>query len=355
MVEQKLKQDDYSVFNRQILRRLVMKKDSDIEKNAKMEWQKEVPYDTRDEAIADVIKAYKSAFSNLKNGNIKSFNINFKSKRQQTSQSFKVNIDAFNFENMTIFPSRLNKNARKLKLKKQELKNFKKPDQFFVILKTRPNYWYICFPRIKEKPIFTNPVYKSVFLDPGVRTFQTFYSPDGLCGKIASGNFQNELKNIATKHDSLQGIASKCKVSKTKRHIKNRCAKLRLKIKNKVDNLHWQTCSFLCKTFQNIFLPSFEVSNMVKGSPLGSNITRKMLQLSHGKFRERLKWYGETKNRNIYIVDEHYTTKTCGICGSINNNVGSNEIFKCQYCNHKIDRDLGSARNICLRLMTKFI
>jgi len=355
MVKKKLNLDDYSILNRQILRRLVMKKDSELIQNDEMEWQKEVPYDTRDEAIADVLKAYKTAFSNQRNGNIDSFNISFKSKKNQTSQSFKVNIDAFNFENMTIFSSRLNKNARKLKLKKQELKNFKKPDQFFVILKTRPDYWYICFPRIKEKPIFTNPVYKSVFLDPGVRTFQTFYSPDGICGKIAYGEFQNKLEKLATKHDLLQGIASNCKVSKTKRHIMNRCAKLRFKMKNKVDNLHWQTCSFLCKTFQNIFLPSFEVSDMVKNSPLGSKITRKMLQLSHGKFKERLKWYGQTKNRNVYIVDEHYTTKTCGNCGKINPNVGSCKTFRCNHCHYTVDRDLGAARNICLRLVTKFI
>ena len=355
MVEKKLKQGDHTVFNRQILRRLVMKRDSELNENDKMNWQKDRPYDTRDEAIADVLVAYKSAFTNLRNGNIKSFNISFKSKKNKTTESFKVNIDAFNFENMTIFSSRLNKNVRKLKFKKQELKNFKKPEQFFIVLKTRPNYWYICFPQIKEKPIYDNPVYKSVFLDPGVRTFQSFYSPDGICGKIANGQFQDQLEKLAKKHDQLHSCISNCHVSKTKRHLKDRCAKLRLKIKNKVDNLHWQTCSFLCKTFQNIFLPLFEVSKMVEGSPLGSKITRKMLQLSHGKFRERLKWYGQTKNRNVYIIDEYYTTKTCGNCGIINPNVGSSKTFKCDHCHYKVDRDLGAARNICLRLMTKFI
>lgn len=354
MVEKKLQQGDKSVLNRPILRRLVMKKDSDLNENAKMNWQKEVPYDTRDEAIADVLKAYKSAFSNLRNRNIKFFNIAFRSKKNKTTESFKVNIDAFNYEKMTIFQNRLHENSR-IKLKIKELKNLKKPDQFFIVLKTRPNYWYICFPQIKEKPIYDNPVYKSVFLDPGVRTFQSFYSPDGICGKIANGKFQDQLAKLSKRHDILQSCISKCNVSKTKRHLRDRNAKLRLKIKNKVDNLHWQTCSFLCKTFQNIFLPLFEVSRMVEGSPLGSKITRKMLELSHGKFRERLKWYGQTKNRNVYIIDECYTTKTCGHCGKINPNVGNSKIFNCEHCHYMIDRDLGAARNICLRLMTKFI
>ena len=357
LIQEKLKHNDYSILNRQKLRPLVMQSDKELIETDSMSWQKHVPYDTRQEAIADAVTAFKSAFTNLKNGNIKYFDISFKSKKIETSQSFKINCDAFNSDDISIFKKRLDKNS-KIRMRKKALGQFKKVgqvDQFFTILKTRPGKWYLCLPRIKEQPRFSNPVYKSVFLDPGVRTFLTFYSPDGVCGKIENGNVQSELKIIAEKHDKLQGIADKCKISKTKRHLKSHCAKLRHKMKCKIDNLHWQTCSLLCKTFQNIFLPSFEVSNMVKDSPLGSSITRKMLQLSHGKFRERLKWYGPTRNRNIYIVNEHYTTKTCGSCGTINPDVGSNSTFKCQSCDHTIDRDIGAARNICLRFVSKFI
>lgn len=356
-IEQELHKNNYSIFNKGILRNLVMKIDKNISSDDPMIWQKEIPFQTKNEAINEAIIAYKAAFTNLRNKNINHFKVGFRSKKMMTNQSFKVCPDTFNFKDVSIFPTRLkeHKNIRMRKKTFAKLQKLGEVNQYFSVLKTKPDKWYICIPRIKEQPIYNNPVYKSVFLDPGVRTFQTFYSPDGICGKIENGTIQKQLAKLAKKHDLLQSIKDKCDVSKTKSHLKNRCASLRHKIKSKIDNLHWQTCSLLCKTFQNIFIPNFEVSKMVKDSPLGSNITRKMLTLSHGKFIERLKWYGSTKNRNIYLVNEHYTTKTCGICGTINPNVGSNETFNCSCCHHTIDRDLGAARNICLRFVTKFI
>jgi hypothetical protein len=80
-IQEHLDRRDYSILNKKSLRPIVMKSDKTIEKGDKMEWQKDIPYDTRQEAIADACSAYKSAFSNLRNGNIKQFNVSFKSKR----------------------------------------------------------------------------------------------------------------------------------------------------------------------------------------------------------------------------------------------------------------------------------
>lgn len=339
------------------LRPLILTSDKDIPDDSPLAWQKDVPFDVRQGAIADAITAFKSSLTLLKQGHVKHFKVSFRCKKKMQSEAFRVNKSALNPEKMSIFPTRL-KNKKKLRMRRRDIKKFFDNDCLdgdFIVLKTKPGLWYLCLPRSKEQPVFENPVYKSVFLDPGVRTFQTFYSPDGVCGKIGDPLFNKDISEIAKRHDHLWSVSdNKEMLPKTKKAIRRRCAMLRNKLKNKITDLHWQTCSFLCDTFQNIFLPSFKVSEMVIGSPLGSKVTRSMLQLSHGKFRERLLYYGKTKNRNVYIVSEHYTTKTCGACGRMQE-MGGKKTFHCQSCDVKIDRDYNAARNIALKLCSKFV
>lgn len=343
------------ILNLKVLRPLIMASDSKVQDD--MIWQKEVPYDTRQAAIADAITAFKSCLTNKRNGNIDHFKVGFRSKKHQTTQVFKVNKKALNLETMNLFPRR---KVGKLRLRKRDRDKIVAleghPECDFTVLKVKPDIWYLCLPFSTANHPFENAVHNSCFLDPGVRTFQTFYSPDGICGKIGSNNFIKEVKDVAIKHDFYQSMADRKDdfTHRTRKHLKRRCQLLRWKLKNKVTDLHWQTCSFLCKTFRNIFIPRFEVGNMVEGSPLGSKVTRNMLQLSQGAFRERLIYYATTKHRNVYLVGEEYTTKTCGVCGHLQN-VGGEKVYTCQSCNTKIDRDYNGARNVCLKLVSKFM
>lgn len=330
-----------------------MKSDEDVPQGDPMEWQKSVPYDTRQEAISDVISAYKGNLTKMKQGTIKSFQVNFRSKKS-TTQAFRVNKRAL--RDLCIFPKRL-KNKKKLRVRKRDLEMALEDgstDGNFIVLKVNPGQWYLCLPRTRTSfPERTDdPVFESVFLDPGVRTFQTFYSPDGVAGKIGDEEFTKALQKIAKKHDHLLSVKDKATVSlKTKKKLKDRCALLRNKLRDKVADMHWQTASFLCKHFKTVFIPSFEVSDMVHGSPLGSKVTRKMLQLSHGKFKERVLYQGKRMGRSIQIVNEAYTTKTCGCCGHIQDMDGK-KIYECHVCGISMDRDLNGARNICLRTIT---
>jgi len=61
------------------LRPLVMKSDKDLKEDEL--WQKEIPYDTRQLGLKDLIGNFKSCITNKKRGNIDKFQVGFKSKR----------------------------------------------------------------------------------------------------------------------------------------------------------------------------------------------------------------------------------------------------------------------------------
>lgn len=132
-------------------------------------------------------------------------------------------------------------------------------------MKTKPGKWYLCLPREKEISNIKAP-FKSVFLDPGVRTFQTFYSPDGVCGKLGDQYCNNYIKPLTQKIDFLESIRSKADNKVTRRNLRNRLFKLRDKIKNRIADLHNKTCKYLCDGFETIFLPEFKSSKMVEKS-----------------------------------------------------------------------------------------
>ena len=54
-------------------------------------------------------------------------------------------------------------------------------------------------------------------------------------------------------------------------------------------------------------------------------------------------------HKKVLIVNEAYTTRTCGNCFVVNNNVGASKVFCCVHCDLEADRDVHAARNILLR------
>jgi transposase len=77
-----------------------------------------------------------------------------------------------------------------------------------------------------------------------------------------------------------------------------------------------------------------------------------MLTLSHYSFQQRLLSKSEEyTNCKVHIVDESYTSKTCGKCGEINTTLGSSKLFICgnTSCRTELDRDCNGARNILIK------
>lgn len=78
---------------------------------------------------------------------------------------------------------------------------------------------------------------------------------------------------------------------------------------------------------------------------------RSLLALSHFAFRMRLIEKAKELGRRVLVVNEAFTTKTCGSCGKLND-VGASKVYQCG-CGYCMDRDVHGSRNIFIRYITK--
>jgi putative transposase len=108
-----------------------------------------------------------------------------------------------------------------------------------------------------------------------------------------------------------------------------------------------KTANFLVRTFNRIFIPTFETSQMV--TKLASSTARNMLTFAHYRFKEYLKARGRQAMCEVVEISEAYTSKTCSYCGTIHK-IGNKKRMKCE-CGANVDRDLNGARGIFLRAL----
>lgn len=209
-----------------------------------------------------------------------------------------------------------------------------------------------CYLVISEQvqPVSTDKQGRLVALDPGVRTFMTYF------GEQAFGWLGNDsnlfIQKLCFRLDKLVSKLSKA-TSQRKRRLKKAVSRLRCKIKNLVKELHHKTARFLVDNFDVILLPTFETSQMVSKSrrKLRNKSVRQMLTLSHYEFKTFLKWKAWEQSKIVIDCNEAYTSKTVSWTGEIVKNLGGARTIKSLSTGLKMDRDLNGARGIFLRAL----
>lgn len=85
-------------------------------------------------------------------------------------------------------------------------------------------------------------------------------------------------------------------------------------------------------------------------------LNRDINDLKFYKFKQRLIYKANVLNKQVFSVNEKYTTMTCSSCGNLNN-VGKNEIYKCenQLCKKTLLRDVSAAKNILMKGIIKYL
>ncbi len=204
--------------------------------------------------------------------------------------------------------------------------------------------WFLTVPHKIKRSVAENQG-RIVALDPGIRSFQTFYSKTS-AGHIGYNDF-GRIQRLCYYLDDLISRTSQA-TGKTKREMKKAQARIRKKIKNQVKELHHKTAIFLVKNFDIVLLPTFETSRTSCKSKrkLRSKTVRMMLTWSHYKFKRHLKNKALEYGKTVIEVCEAYTSKTASWTGEIKN-VGGSSVIRSKGIS--LDRDLNGARGIFIR------
>lgn len=368
------------------MRPLIMSNDEDLKPSEL--WQKEIPYDTRQNAIKHFIGDLEGNITRLHKGQINHFNFKYKTKKDN-KQYFYIDKRAIK-KGLNIFVTRLGKHST-LKTHKRYKNAYKTftPEHNCIITKEN-NIYYLIISKTKQQ---INKDYKhdNIALDLGVRTFATFYSDDNIIGEIGKNlltkynklhkrvdkltsikdtlnvktkkmknkhnkrsewsDEKRELRNKKRRHNKKKKKKIKHTSSRKKYNISLKCSLLRTKIKNGIKDIQWKICNFLVRNFKNIIVGDITVSNMILKSTrnITNQTARNIQTLSFYKFKEKLKYKCNEYKRNLIIINEAYTSKTCTKCGNIKRDLGSNKTYKCTNCNLIIDRDINAARNIFIK------
>jgi putative transposase len=177
-------------------------------------------------------------------------------------------------------------------------------------------------------------------VDPGIRTFATVHSHND------TTTFITEYKHRA---DILKRLNLKLTLLKTLKRIRKKQFKKLEKGKiDLVNNIHWDFINDLLSKNDIIYFGDIKSHNIVKD---GKN---KILNLAFNdlkfhQLKQKLIYKASVAGKKVFLVPEHHTTKTCSCCGTINNNVGSKEIFECNSCKLITGRDMNASKNMKLK------
>ena len=302
-------------------------------------WVLQVPYDVRDEALREFLNNL-----NTELGKDHRFRLSYKSRddRSASIQILKKHWKDGCYMSRKVLPGKLSITEGVI------LSRLEKDSK---LIKTRYNAYSLCVVYEAEDPITLHLSSNSVALDPGVRTFLTAYDPSGDVTEIAKGD-SNALFKMCHGVDKVMSRVATAPTHKSRYQRKRAAARMRERIKNRIKDLHRKAAKYLCETYKTIFLPVFGPSKMVRkrGRRIRSKTVRQMLTFSHYQFRQHLLHKAKDYcGCRVVLVDEAYTSKTCGKCGHIKQKLGGAKVYRCKECGLVVDRDINGARNIWIR------
>jgi len=300
--------------------------------NDHIPWINKTPSALRQNAVLQFDSNKKACFKNLKNKNITHFTTPFMKKNSRWCINLPAGcIRSIKNKYIKIFPTKTK--DYKFRLTKELPDSYigkKLPFQHKIYFDGL-NFWLLLVEEIPEK----NSKKGICSVDPGIRKLVTVYS-----NKTFKYFGKKEYLN-------LKKIVKKIEKSK-----KNKRLKLFLENKKKkiLTNLYHQISNYLLKNFNSILIPTLNVKQLLKLKKINRWYNKMILSMGVLTFLENLKTKSSLyTNSTIYSNSvEHYSSKMCSRCCTINFKKNESEIFSCSNFNCKLieDRDYNAAKNI---------
>lgn len=307
-------------------------------------WETEIPSDIREGGIRDLKHAYQTAFSNLKNGNIRKFKFKFRTKKNP-KQSIELPKTAVSIRNnlLYIFPSYCKEG---IKISKDKALNNLEITNYCRLVKER-DIWYLAVPvKVKKRKAL---VQGRCALDPGINNFHTIYSDREVVQVQTRKDILMKLRAKLAQIRSDQATHKKMRKKKGRRRRKRRERFIYTRRGNIVDDTHYKLINYLTKNYNQIWIPKFESQELAK-KDLNPTDKDNLNTLKHYRFRTRLA--DKIKlltSHELHLCTEEYTSKTCTCCGHIKQNIRGVRVYRCSNCSLVVDRDINGARNIYIK------
>jgi putative transposase len=209
-----------------------------------------------------------------------------------------------------------------------------------ITIKRSNDKWYACFScdNVPEKQYA--PSKKEIGIDVGLKSFAVDSD-----GKVTDN--PKYLDRVQRKLRIKQRTLSRRKKGSTRR---SRACKQVTNIHEKVRNqrkdfLHKLSSNYV-KNNQKIYVENLNVKGMVRNH----NLSRSISDAGWSTFISMLEYKAEEAGRQVVKIPRFEpSSKTCSVCGSINDNLKlSDRQWICENCGTLHDRDFNAAKNILM-------
>jgi putative transposase len=125
------------------------------------------------------------------------------------------------------------------------------------------------------------------------------------------------------------------------------------RVRDKVTGIHNAIVRHFAETYAFVAIGNLSygvVERRDKGMPKKSKDDLHVWRLYHFKTKLLHRFSG-LDEQEVVIQDERYTSKTCGLCYNVKQDLGASKRYLCDNCGYDVDRDVNDARNILRRAL----